>query len=169
MVSTSVNSDALFLEMGKALFVFQSIEARIKVVLPHLSVPGTGEPPPGEGWEGRNKYLESKEMLGHLVKFLQQRMQVDDPEGLELEWRAVVQGRNEVMHQFFQQSFARCENPEQLNDAIEFLRSRKARALPLLQMLDLLLRGFLAALALPPEYEGEFSFEQLTGSGESAA
>ena len=74
-----MNTDQLFIELGKALYAFQAIEARIKVLLPHLSLPETGEPPPGEGWEGRNKYLESKEMLGNLVKFLQQRMQVDDP------------------------------------------------------------------------------------------
>ena len=154
-MSRDLNVEPLFTELGKALYVFQAIEARLKVLLPHLSMPDTGEPPPGEGWEGRNKYLESKEMLGNLVKFLQQRIQVDEPDRLEKEWRTVVQGRNEVVHHFVQLPFARCESPEQLEEALGFVRSRRLHALPLLEMLDHLLHGFLTALSLPPDYEGE--------------
>jgi hypothetical protein len=131
-----LNVEPMFTELGKALYVFQAIEARIKVLLPHLSTPGADAPPPDEGWAGRNKYLDSKEMLGNLIKFLQQRIQVDDPERLESEWRAVVRGRNEVVHHFVHQPFARCETPEQLEEALRFIRSRRLRALPLLEMLD---------------------------------
>lgn len=165
----AINSDSLFLELGKALYVFQAIEARIKFVLPHLSLPDTGEPPADEGWTGRNKYLESKEMLGNLIKFLQQRVSVDDPEHLEAEFRALVLGRNEVVHQFVLQPFARCESAEELERSIEFVRSRRTRALPLLAILDHLLSAFATALALPSDFQGEFTIQMPEWGSEGAA
>ena len=154
-----INSDPLLLELGRALYVFQAIEARIKVLLPHLTIPGTDETPYDEGWNGRRKYLDSKEMLGNLVRLLQERISVDDPATLEQEWRTMVQCRNDVVHNFVLQEFARCATLEQLEQSIEYVRTRRVRALPLLQMLDTMLRGFLSALQLPPDFEGEFPVE----------
>lgn len=168
-VPTAINADPLFLELGKALYVFQAIEARIKLLLPHLALPATGEPPIGEGWPGRDKYVESKEMLGNLVRLLHERITTDDPLKVEEVWRAVVQGRNEVVHHFAQQPFARCESLEELHQSIAFVRLRRTRALPLLSMLDQLLHGYVAALALPPEFEGELLLEPPAGPTESAA
>ena len=150
VLSSRIDFDPLFTELGRALNVFQAIEARMKFLLPYLAAPDTREPPPGEGWAGRYKYLESKEMLGNRVKFLQQRIRVNDPKRLEAEWRALVHGRNDVVHHFVQQSFACCESREELAEAIEFVRSRRIRALPLLQMLDQMLHGSVTALTLPP-------------------
>ncbi len=158
VISAHVNTDPLFLELGKALYVFQAIEVRIKLLLPHMALPDTGEAAPGEGWEGRYKYLESKEMLGNLVKLLQQRMQISDPVAIEAQWREMVLGRNEVVHHFIQQPFARCESAVQVDEAIAFVRSRKNRAMPLLKMLDYIARGFLQSLTLPADFQGDMDF-----------
>jgi hypothetical protein len=149
----------LFLELGKALYVFQSIEVRLKYLLPHLNVPGTEGPPKGEGWGGRRKYLDSKEMLGNLVRILQERMQLEDPDFFEQEWRDVIQGRNDVVHNFLLQPFAGCNGQEEHERAIEYVRTRRLKALPLLHMLDCLLRGFVAVLQLPPNFEGEVTVD----------
>ena len=159
MVDTQIKSEPLFLELGRALYVFQAIEARLKFLLPHLSAPGTEIPPAGEGWSNWRKYVDSKEMLGNLVKIFQQRMHVDEPELIEEEWRAVVQGRNDVVHNFIFQPFAGCSTPEETRSSIEYIRTRRLRALPLLQMLDFMLRGVLAVMQLPPDYEGEVNVE----------
>lgn len=169
MVNSEINSEPLFLELGRALYVFQAIEARLKCLLPHLNVPGTDEPALGEGWDGRRKYLESKEMLGNLTKLFQQRMQVDRPDLIERVWREVVQGRNDVVHNFILQPFARCVTAEECRTSIEYVRTRRLRALPLLQMLDAMLRGFVAALQLPPDHEGEFEVELPEWYSSSAA
>lgn len=154
-MTSEVKTETLFLELGKALYVFQAIEARLKMVLPHLVVRGRDEPPEDEGWNGRRKYLDSKEMLGTLIKLFQQRLSVDQPARIEAEWREVIQGRNDVVHNFVLQPFASCTTAEDLKKSLEYVRIRRLRALPLLQMLDFLAQGFLAVLQLPPGYEGE--------------
>lgn len=155
MAHPEINTEPLFLELGKALYVFQAIEARLKLVLPHLIVPGSDVSVLGEGWSNWRKYIDSKEMLGNLVKVFQQRMQIDDPHLIEEEWRSVVQGRNDVVHNFILQPFAKCATPEEQRLSIEYLRERRMRALPLLQMLDFLLHGLMAVAKLPPDFEGE--------------
>ncbi len=158
-MDSETNTDAVFLELGKALSVFQAIEARLKFLLPHLVVSSTDALAEGEGWPGRLKYWESKEMLGNLVRLLQERLTVDDPEWLEAEWREIVQGRNDVIHNFPLQPFAGCNTLEDHRLALDYVRTRRLRALPLLQMLDALVRGFVAALLLPPDFEGEVPVE----------
>ena len=158
-MDSETSTDALFLELGKALYVFQSIEARLKFLLPHLVVNGTDSPAKGEGWHGRLKYWESKEMLGNLVRLLQERMSVDEPEKFEFEWRMIVQGRNDVVHNFALQPFAGCTSREDSQLALEYVRARRLRALPMLYVLDAFLRGFVEALQLPPEFEGAMTVE----------
>ena len=168
-MDTELDTTPLFTELGRALYVFQAIEVRIKFLLPHLSVPGTEEPPDGEGWGGRRKYLDSKEMLGNLIKLFQQRMSVERPELLEQAWREIVQGRNDVVHNFVLQPFASCGSREDYEHSLEFIRQRRLRALPLLQMLDTLLSGFVTALQLPPGFKGEVPVELLSRHSTSAA
>ena len=126
-------------------------------------------PPDGEGWGGRQKYLESREMLGNLIKLLQQRITVDKPELLEQTWREIVQGRNDVVHNFVLQPFAGCGSRDDYDRSLEFIRQRRLRALPLLEMLDCLLRGWVAALQSPPDFEGEVLVEPPSWYGTSAA
>ena len=75
--ASTVNADSVLLELGRALYVFQAIEVRLKLLLPHMSRPGEQAPPGGEGWSGRMKYLESKEMLGPLVSAVVRRPGTD--------------------------------------------------------------------------------------------
>lgn len=158
-MNSEFDTTPLFLELGKALYAFQAIEARIKLLLPHLNVPGAEGPSDDEGWNGRRKYLDSKEMLGNLVKLFQQRMAVERPELLEAAWREIVQGRNDVVHNFVLQPFAGCTSREDYERSLMYIRERRLRALPLLQMLDALLHGFVAVLQLPPGFEGEVPVE----------
>ena len=154
-MASEINLDPVFLELGKAVLAFQSLETRLKCLLPHLALPETGEPPAGEGWGGWNKYLLSKEMLGNLVRALLQRTTAEDPLQLESAFMSVVKGRNEVVHLFVHQPFASCQTEEQMGEAIEFIRSRRNRAAPLLQLLDHLAYSFLVSLTLPDDFEGE--------------
>ncbi len=156
---TQSNLDAVFLELGRATYTFQAIEARIKFLLPHLNVAGEDAPPSGEGWKGWRMYLDSKEMLGNLVRLLLDRVSTSDPVALEREWREVVQGRNDVVHNFAFQAFARCSTPEDIELSVQYLRIRRRRALPLLQMLEAFLYGFNAAVQLPPTFEGDAPVE----------
>jgi hypothetical protein len=151
----AVDSRALFEELGLALYTFQSIEVRIKFLLPHLNVPLTDAPPPDEGWAGRQKYLESKEMLGKLVRLFQERLTTEDPVEMERAFREVVQGRNDVVHAFVAQPFAGGNTDEELRQSIDYVRVRRLRAVPLLQILDAMSRGFTASLTLPPDFQGE--------------
>jgi hypothetical protein len=159
MPKSALTIELVFLELGRALYVFQAIEARLKMLLPHFVVPGTDEPAKGEGWEGRRKYLDSKEMLGNLVKLLHSRTTWENPGLIEAEWREVVQGRNDVVHNFSFQPFSKCETREEIELSLEYLRTRRTRALPLLHMLDVQLRGLVVALQLPPDFEGEIPVE----------
>jgi hypothetical protein len=159
ILELSTNPDPVFLELGRALYVFQAIEARLKTLLPYFVVPGTGEPAKGEGWDGRRKYLDSKEMLGTLVKLLNERISTDIPQVFEDQLREVVQGRNDVVHNFVNQPFARCKTGEDLERSLEYIRVRRLRALPLLQMLDTQLRVHVVALQLPPDFEGEVTID----------
>jgi len=159
MVDPEIGADQVLHELGRALYAFQAIEARLKILLPHLGVAETLEPPKGEGWSGRRKYFDSKEMLGNLMKVFQQRIRIERPELIEQEWRQVVQGRNDVVHNFIFEHFAKCTTPEECRSSIEYIKARRLKALPLLRMLDFLLCGFAAALQSPPDVEGEVDVE----------
>ena len=159
MTESEINFEQVLLELGRALYVFQSIEARLKCVLPHLCPSGTDTTAVGEGWGNWRKYLDSKEMLGNLVKLFQQRILVGDPELIENEWHSVVQGRNDVVHNFIFQPFAKCATLEEQRLSIEYIRTRRLRAHPFFQMLDSLLHGLRAVAQLPPDFEGEATIE----------
>jgi hypothetical protein len=147
------------LELGRTLYFFQSIEARLKLLLPYLVPRGTKAPAPEEVWRDRRKYLDSKEMLGNLVRLFAERVSGDDLDWFEAELQQVVQCRNDVVHNFVLQSFASCRTPEDRRRAFDYLRSRRFRAQPLFELLDSLLQGFLVSFRLPRDFEGEISPE----------
>ncbi|HHK4695499.1 TPA: hypothetical protein ACQTZN_006800, partial [Pseudomonas aeruginosa] len=154
-----LDATSLFVELGRATYVFQAMEARIKLLLPFLSVPGKDEPPPDEGWDNWRKYLDSKEMLGNLVRLFQERVASEDPAFVEKEWRSIVQCRNDVIHHFALQPFARCSTQEELHQSIAYIRERRLRATPMLKLLEILLHGLVAAMQAPANHEGELHVE----------
>lgn len=142
----TLDATSLFVELGRATYVFQAIEARIKLLLPFLSVPGKEGSPPVEGWDNWRKYLDSKEMLGNLVKLFQERLVSEEPALVEKEWRAIVQCRNDVIHHFALQPFARCSTQEELHQSISYIRERRLRAIPMLKLLEVLLHSLVVVI-----------------------
>jgi hypothetical protein len=154
-----LDNTSLFLELGRATYAFQAIELRIKLLLPFLAVPGKYEPLPDEGRNNWRKYLDSKEMLDNLVRLFQERLVCEDPAIVEKEWRAIVQCRNDVVHHFALQPFSRCSTQEELHQSFAYIRERRLRAIPMLKLLEVLLRGLLAAVQAPASHEGELYVE----------
>ena len=115
-------------------------------MLPHLQIAGADAPPTDEGWPARRKYLDSKEMLGNLIRIFQERLTVNDPAALEQDWRTLVRYRNDVVHHLVPQPFAKCETADELRQAIEYVQVRRMHALPLLEMLDSMMATFVQAL-----------------------
>jgi len=136
----------LFAELGSCLHVYQSIELHLKTLLPHLVVTGTDTTAPGEGSDNWRVWLDSKQTLGLLVRRLHERMTSDPPEPAEKMWRTVVDDRNEVVHHFAEQPFARMSSRNECRQAFEFLRERRLRALPLLDQLQGMLEGLVTVL-----------------------
>jgi hypothetical protein len=153
---TARQRELLFLELGMCLYVFQSIEGILKALLPHFTVPGTDEHAPGEGFENWRIFLDSKETLGPMMRRFLERTSSPQSELLEQEWRRIVSNRNDVVHHFVEQRFARLDSEEQYAIACEFLRSRRLHALPMFEMLQDMLKHFTEEL-------------QSSGSGAGAA
>ena len=141
----------LFAELGSCLHVYQLIELHLKTLLPHLVVTGTDTTAPGEGSDNWRVWLDSKQTLGLLVRRLHERMTSDPPEPAEKMWRTVVDDRNEVVHHFAEQPFARMSSRNECRQAFEFLRERRLRALPLLNQLQALVDGFVTMLGAIPD------------------
>ncbi len=136
----------LFAQLGLCLHVYQLMELRLKTLLPHFVVPGTDTTAPGEGFENWRAFLDSKQTLGLLVRRLHERTTHDQPELVEEMWRTVVDDRNEVVHHFAEQPFARMSSRNECRQAFEFLRERRLRALPLLDQLQGMLEGLVTVL-----------------------
>jgi hypothetical protein len=150
---TRRQTEQLFADLGLCLYVYQSIELQLKFLLPHLVVPGTEDHAPGEGFKTWRVFLDSKETLGPLIRRLQERMTISQPEVIEKEWRKLVDHRNEVVHHFAGQSFSKLSSPDEYRQAVEFIRVRRLHALPLLEMLQTLSEGFLGELLSPTRGE----------------
>lgn len=128
--------------------MYQSIEARLKLVLPHLVAPGEEAPTPNEGFGNWKIFLSSKTTLGPLMQRLKERVATEDPELLHSAWTQLVTHRNEVIHHFVEQPFAQLTSEADFADALRFLRHRRAAAVPLLEVLQRLCIAFIEALNL---------------------
>jgi hypothetical protein len=155
----TIDATALMLELGKATYTFQAIEIRIKLLLPFLLDPG------GDGISIKDDsgnwriYLDSKEMLGNLVKLFNARIKCDPPDFFETRFRTVVQCRNDVIHHFALQEFSSCATEEDQNRAISYIKERRAAALPLLKFLDAATQSLLAAFEAPWGHDMEMLIE----------
>jgi len=139
----------LFEELGRCLFIYQSIEIRLKLMLPHMVVPGTDTHAKGEGFTNWRIYLDSKETMGPLMQRLKERMGVERQEEVDAVWTQIVNHRNEVVHHFASQAFARISSEAELTEAMIFLQNRKMLAVPMLEMLQQISTAFLAELQSP--------------------
>lgn len=124
------------------MYVYQAIEVRLKYLLPHLVAPGEDTPAEGEGFANWRVFLDSKSTLGPLIQRLKERIETTEPELVESAWGQIVQYRNEIMHHFVEQPFARMQTDEEFTKAMKFLQVRRRAALPLLNALQDILFAF---------------------------
>lgn len=155
-VPTPDQSNALFAELGRCLYLYQSIEVSLKLLLPHFVVPGTDSHAKNEGFANWHVFIDNKETLGPLIQRLKDRVTSDQRVELEADWTRLVAHRNEVVHQFASQPFARLSSEEQYAAAMKFLYERRQHAIPMYDMLQALLAAFLEALK-PPDSSTESS------------
>ena len=144
--------DSLFTELGRCLYLYQSIEQRLKFLLPHLVVPGTETHAKGEGFANWRVFIDSKETMGPLMQRLKDRVTSDQRDLLDETWTQIVTHRNEVVHHFVSQPFARLATEVELQEAMRYLYQRRVVAIPMLEMLQQLCMSFAEAL-IPEESE----------------
>lgn len=143
---TPEQSDRLFAELGRCLFLYQSIEQRLKFLLPHLVVPGTETHAKGEGFANWRVFIDSKETMGPLIQRLKDRVTSEQPDLLDETWTQIVAHRNEIVHHFVSQPFARIAAESELEEAMRYLHQRRTFATPMVEMLQQLCMSFAEAL-----------------------
>jgi hypothetical protein len=129
---TSEQNEQLFAELGRCLYVFQAIEARLKILLPHLVPPGQEASLTSADFSNWRFYLDSKTTLGPLIQKLKEHVASESPELLDQAWRQLVQHRNEVIHHYLEQSFSPLDTESKYLEAMTFLKRRRAAAAPML-------------------------------------
>ena len=144
---TQEQHDQIFAELGRCLYVFQSIEARLKLMLPHLIAPDQEESLASVDFSNWRIYLDSKTTLGPLIQKLKDHVSTSHPELIDAAWSQLVKHRNEVMHHFVEQPFARLDTESKFQEALAFLKHRRASAAHLLCMLQDLCLVFMRELA----------------------
>lgn len=97
----------LFLELGKALFICQSLEESLHVFNAQLSHDETdGE----EGLFGLSLDLYSNDTMGQLINKLRKR--IDIPEDLSDYLESGLWIRNEIVHGYMTKNFSRLAHPQ---------------------------------------------------------
>jgi len=134
--ATSEQKEQLFAELGRCLYVFQAIEARLKLLLPHMVPPGKEVSLTSQDFSNWRFYLDSKTTLGPLIQKLKEHIDSESPELLEQAWQQLVQYRNEIIHHYLEQPFSRLDTESKFEDATAFLKQRRAAAAPMLVMLQ---------------------------------
>ncbi|HEX7768610.1 MAG TPA: hypothetical protein VF422_01125 [Dokdonella sp.] len=135
-VPTSEQQEQLFAELGRCLYAFQAIEARLKMLLPHMVPPGQESSLTSENFSNWRIYLDSKTTLGPLIQKLKEHVKSEHPDLLDQSWRQLVQYRNEIIHHYVEQPFSRLDTESKFKDAMLFLKHRRAAAVPLLVLLQ---------------------------------
>ena len=133
---TPEQHERLFAELGRCVYVFQSIEARLKIMLPHLIPPGQENSLTSDDFSNWRLYLDSKTTLGPLIQKLKEHVESSHPELLDQAWTQIVTHRNEVVHHYVEQPFSRMDTEAKYNEALQFLRHRRTIAIPLLLILQ---------------------------------
>jgi hypothetical protein len=146
--STSDERKALFAELGLCLYLYQKIEVHLKLLLPHMVHPKATTR--GETSNNWRELLDSKQTLGPLIRLLVERVEAGNQAVLEQSWRTLVEERNEVVHHFAEQPFAKCDTEASYQEALAFLRLRRQHAMAMLEPLQQLAAGLSNALKCQP-------------------
>lgn len=129
----------VFQAIGRSVFMYQSIEIYLKVLLPNLVAEDSDSLK--DPFEEMKKLLESKTTLGPLAEKLKKSVECSYPEGFSAYLEQVVENRNELVHKFKRLSFGKLSTVEDCNEASLYLKNRHEFAMPLFNML----REFLGA------------------------
>lgn len=136
----------LFAELGRCLYLYQSIEYGLKVVLPHMVPPGDAlRVTEGSSMDWRH-LLDSKTTLGPLVQLLKERIESDSNLVFEEALRQLVEHRNEIIHHFVAQPFGHCRTKSEIEEAMQFLKVRRQFAAPIFTIVQQLTAGFIKML-----------------------
>lgn len=141
----------LFTELGLCLYTYQAIELRLKVLVPHLLVPGTDPDAVAQAIHDWRVLLDSKETLGALTRRLAERVTSDDKALWESSWRDLVNQRNEVVHHFVSKPFAKFDSETDFRAAIAFLKQRRQFATLFLDALQKVGEVFVSLLGSDEE------------------
>lgn len=129
--------------IGRCLLMYQRIELYLKYLLPHVVGPNEM---PGDTFAQWRSLLDSKSTLGPLVERLKESVRASDPKGFERYIGELVEQRNQFIHHFSRQPFARLGNLEECDAARAHLDALLQFASPLHQALDGALKQFRDAL-----------------------
>lgn len=123
MTEPTCSKELVLAEIGRCLLAYQQVEHLLKFLLPHVHAPGSAVAP---DWHPNwRELLDSKETLGGLMKILAKRVSSEDPTGFAQSLSALVDQRNEIVHHFVGQPFARLETDAQCREAMRFISSRR--------------------------------------------
>lgn len=137
---------SFFAELGRCLYLYQSIEFSLKLLLPHMRPSGAAPPTTDDSFDNWRCLLDSKTTLGPLVQLLRERIESDDKLMIEEAWQQLVEHRNEVVHHFLTQPFGHLRNVKDFEQAMRFLTQRRQFAAPLFKMLQQLVATFATIL-----------------------
>ena len=135
----------VFFSIGQSVYLYQNIEVLLKTLLPHLRPKDgiTSDDPFAE----MNRLLTSRETLGPLMERLKEATEVDHPEGFANYLEQIVRNRNELVHTFLRLAFGNLSSTTSCDEALAYLESRRAYALPLMHLLREMLSKFVELLA----------------------
>lgn len=125
--------------LGRCVLLYQGIELVLKLSLPHVRA--TEE----EALQNSNvdwrELLDSKKTLGQLVGVLMDRTSSSSKEDLASWLQTVVSQRNEVVHHFYDQSFAPLRTRAQVDEALAYLQLREGAASMLFEVMRTIALG----------------------------
>jgi hypothetical protein len=113
-------------ELGRCLVLYQAIERSLKLLLPHMRASRPAAK--GEVTLEWRYFFASKKSLGAFVEMLERRLESDDPASLKKSLRTLAKQRNEVVHRFYEQPFAKLGTKDEFQQAMEFLAQRRQLA-----------------------------------------
>ena len=126
--------------IGQSVILYQQIENQLKVLLPHISKPNskvTKDP-----YAEMEKLINSRETMGPLFERLKESVQITHPEGFGKYLEQVANNRNELIHKFIKLPVSNMNSVKSCQIAFEYVQEKKAFALPLANLLEVLLKEF---------------------------
>ena len=124
------------------MLLYQATEQVMKLYLPHVRATEK------EALQNLDvdwrELLDSKKTLGQLVKVMMERTSGSNRDGLASWLQTVVSHRNEIVHHFYDQSFAPLRTESQIEEALAYLKVRQNAATQLLSVINTIAKGTLS-------------------------